>query len=156
MHGCINFAIGKCTVLLPKYFQYVLVLYLSTVVISIGVLVLHKLKSTCTLLIYLSTFKCTWPHVCYSTSCPARYTTVHLYLTELIWLQLCIKPDRSHNLPFHSLIWLVQLCNYFASQMLKLCLFCAVQVVDLSCSLLQSPSNNFRTLLDRQSTLPYG
>ena len=111
MHGCINFAIGKCmycTFTLPKYFQYVLVLYLSTVVISIGVLVLHKLKSTCTLLIYLSTFKCTWPHVCYSTSCPARYTTVHLYLTELIWLQLCIKGAL-----YSPLIWLPMKFNLF-------------------------------------------
>ena len=40
MHGWINFAIGKCTV------------YLSTLVIPVGVLVLCKLKRTCTLLKY--------------------------------------------------------------------------------------------------------
>ena len=45
MHGYINFTIGKCTVL---------VFYLSTPVISVGVLILLKLKST---------FKCTWPYV---------------------------------------------------------------------------------------------
>ena len=50
----IYFTTAKCTCTLLKYFQHVLVLYLSTLLIAAGVLVLvlGKFKSTCTLLKY--------------------------------------------------------------------------------------------------------
>ena len=48
----IYFTTAKYTCTLLKYFQHVLVLYLSTLLIAAGVLVLGKFKSTCTLLKY--------------------------------------------------------------------------------------------------------
>ena len=50
----VYFTTAKCTCTLLKYFQHVLVLYLSTILIAAGVLVLvlGKFKSTCTLLKY--------------------------------------------------------------------------------------------------------
>ena len=48
----VYFTTAKCTCTSLKYFQHVLVLYLSTLLIAAGVLVLGKFKSTCTLLKY--------------------------------------------------------------------------------------------------------
>ena len=55
MHDCLNFTIENCTVLVlysSTSSMHLHALYLSTLVISVEVLVLQKLKST-------------WPNVCF-------------------------------------------------------------------------------------------